>query len=508
MKKIITLVLALSVMLSLFAGCSETNSSESAVSEAVENTQVTQEITEPEKEIERDEYGREIPAYPLDDELDFGGYDIRMLSRDLQRWYIDFGVDELNGELVNDAVYNRNLAVESDLNVVLSRVMVDCENMTVSDRILTNVKAGDTAYDIAGLYQLYGTAPSLAGAFMNFYNVPYVNFTNPWWNHSFTEELTYDGRLYFSVGDMNVSVTSTLMGIFFNQNKFIDYYGDYSVLYDTVREGKWTKDEFARFLNGTYIDLNANGKKDKNDFMGFALDEADIGPWLQAFDLRICTKDESGTPQLTYYSEKSVAAHEWMYSFFLENPDVYFAPKNSGYMDLFKNDQSLFSVIKFDDAATTLRDMEPTYGVLPMPKFDENQSEYYNGAHDNSNLTGVIINTQNPGAVGAAMELLSYYSYLDVTPAYFEVALKAKYFQDVDSAEMFDIIRNGVIVDFGVVYALEIGGGSYSDKVPSVMSRNLIRHGNIDITSEFKSCEKIWQKKLDSILKTYQELDA
>lgn len=503
MKKAISFLLVLLMLIPLLAGCSKTVPAGSADHPDRDTASETEESVP-----ETDAYGREMAAYPLERGLDFKGYKIRILSRDDPQYSTDFGVDELNGDLVNDAVYNRNLTVESELNVSLERILAEGTNMSVSDMILTNVKAGDTAYDIAALYLLYGTAPSLAGAFKNLHNLPNVDFSHPWWNRSFAEELTYDGKLYYSVSDMNVSMTATLEGIFFNQDRFTDYYGDPSVLYDTVRAGNWTKDEFKRYLNGTYVDLDGDGKKDGNDFVGFALVEDNIGPWVQGFDIRICTKDGDGVPQLTYFSEKSVDAHEWLFDLFLKNEDVYFAPKYTPYLDIFKNDHAIFTVTSFYTASTQLRDMESTYGVLPMPKYNELQSGYYNGLSDGTNITGVIVNTKDPDAVGAAMELLSYYSYLNVTPAYFEVAMKSKYFRDADSAEMFDIIRDGVILDFGVVYSLDIAGGRYGDTVPCVMTRNLIRRGIRDIATTYKRCERAWQRSLDKVLNTYQDLNA
>lgn len=42
-----------------------------------------------------DEYGREIIAHGLPDDLDFGGMVINCLVRDLPSYSIDFGVEEL-----------------------------------------------------------------------------------------------------------------------------------------------------------------------------------------------------------------------------------------------------------------------------------------------------------------------------------------------------------------------------------------------------------------------------
>ena len=509
-KRMCVFFVLAAMLVSAVTSCSSVNDENSPKTADGGNESVNESTTE--TEAETDAYGREIIGYPLEEGLNFDGYKIKMIARNNPRWLIDFGVEDYSGDGVNDAIYDRNLAVESKLGVVLEIIPVAPTNTEISeavgDMVRENFTAGDTAYDVAAFYQFYG-GPVLAtsGALKNMLTLPYVDFEKPWWNHSFSEELTYNDQLYYAIGDMNVSVTSMLMGVFFNQQKFNGVYDDFTVLYDTVKSGKWTFDTFKNYVEGCYIDLDGVGKRDAEDFYGLMTAEDDKGPWLAAFNIKLCTKDESGTPQLSFFSERTVDAYNKIYDFYLNTPDVYFGAKGYDYVKAFMEEKTMFAICKFVDSATTLREMESLYGVLPMPKYDETQDTYHNRAHDNSNLMGVVQNTVNPEAVGAALELMNYYSYLSVTPAYFEVAMKAKYFADSESAEMFDMIRDGTIVDFGQVYSLAIGGGRYDMlRTYHVLARNMIRQKKSDLTSQYKRNEKIYTKCLEEILARYREL--
>ena len=93
-----------------------------------------------------------------------------------------------------------------------------------------------------------------------------------------------------------------------------------------------------------------------------------------------------------------------------------------------------------------LRDMKEEYGILPMPKFDEKQDQYYSIANDNFSLIAVPTTVKNPALTGAFLELMGEYSYKIVTPKYYEVAMKGKYLRDDESCQMFDIIVRSDLV--------------------------------------------------------------
>ena len=106
-----------------------------------------------------------------------------------------------------------------------------------------------------------------------------------------------------------------------------------------------------------------------------------------------------------------------------------------------------------------LRGMETEYGILPIPKFDEDQEEYYSLAHDLFTVYGVVssVNSIDLDNVGAVMEAMAIESYKVVTPAYYEVALKGKYSKDPQSWEMLDMIMNNLKINGGLLYTIKLG---------------------------------------------------
>lgn len=119
--------------------------------------------------------------------------------------------------------------------------------------------AGERAYDVCAFYQIYGSSLGLDGMLYNINELDYVDFSQPWWNQDFYEELSYQNQLYYMVGSMNLSVTSSLMGVFFNQTKVTDYYSDYDFLYQLVYDGEWTLDKFSELVRDVYTDLDGDG---------------------------------------------------------------------------------------------------------------------------------------------------------------------------------------------------------------------------------------------------------
>ena len=104
------------------------------------------------------------------------------------------------------------------------------------------------------------------------------------------------------------------------------------------------------------------------------------------------------------------------------------------------------------------RDIDFGYGVLPYPKWDETQENYNTTVLTTYSVMSVPADCTDKDRAAAVCEALAYESWKSVTPAYFETALKVKYVADNDSAQMFDIIRDGVSFDFGYIYTMPMDG--------------------------------------------------
>ena len=118
----------------------------------------------------------------------------------------------------------------------------------------------------------------------------------------------------------------------------------------------------------------------------------------------------------------------------------------------FADGLGMFTTGLVRDAANIYNSMEDDFGVLPTPKYDENQEKYLTLLNENSTPFGITTTSKNIDAVSATMEALCEENHYTVSPVYFETALKVKYSRDDESAKMFDLIRESATFDFGRLY--------------------------------------------------------
>ena len=120
---------------------------------------------------------------------------------------------------------------------------------------------------------------------------------------------------------------------------------------------------------------------------------------------------------------------------------------------LFASGTILFMVHKMESVEKdTLRNMQDEYGILPYPKYDENQKEYYSCASDAPTSFAIPTTNNSPEIAGAVLEALASYSYRDTYPAYLNTALKGKYMSDPESRKMIDLVVDGYKLDASWVY--------------------------------------------------------
>lgn len=84
------------------------------------------------------------------------------------------------------------------------------------------------------------------------------------------------------------------------------------------------------------------------------------------------------------------------------------------------------------------------YAIIPFPKYDEKQDGYYSYADPYGMLFGVPVTTPEPEFAGFMLEALSHEATETSLKAYYEISCKTKYTYDPDSAEMLDLIFDGI----------------------------------------------------------------
>lgn len=480
MKKHISIILVVAMLAGMLASCS---GGEGETKQGGETTPSADSQTETETETETLYTPDDLPA-----DLRYDG-----VTATVYGWSdptaIEFYTDELNGELVNDAIYTRNLTVEERLGLKLGYVLEpgSWANQGTWVKTLENgVRAGDQAYDVAAGYSMAGATLAYDKMLLDLTDQPYLNFDKPWWPKSLMNEATCGGKLYFCSGDISTYMIYYMYAVYFNKQTVKDH--GLSDPYTLVHDGKWTLDTMFSMASGAYVDVNGDGKKDDGDQHGVLLHTTYIDPFFFGVGLRTTEKSADDIPVISasFGGERTHWLLQTMVNFFDTN-DGYMITGNDAYVigyNLFKEGRALFSINEFQYAAIQIRDADIDYGILPIPKYDEAQQGYSTVMAFPYSLYGIPADAKDPAMSSALMECLASESYRTVTPALFETGMKVKYATDNESAQMFDIIRETIVFDFGRVFTNSMSALTYS------LFRDAVSAGKDNWVSIYEKNEK------------------
>ena len=453
-KRILAALLASLMLIPAMAACSDDTAAPADTTAAVEDTTAAE--TEP-KETERHEIKDDLPA-----DLKLGGKSIGIYVGN-QATYDSFvvGSEEKEGDIVNDAVWQRNLKVQEQLDFVMKADPYAMAYNTIAAGVSTLILAGDSTYDFY-MGQQYGMTSLVSQKmFVNGYNLKYVNFEQPWWMTTFMDELSLgkDAR-YLLVSDFNTQAISYIRANFFNKTLYEKLYGDPNELYKLVLEGKFTLDHMNQLMAGAYKDLNGDGAVDEKDQLGMACNQllASVDSFVFGGDVQFTTRDKDGYIQLNVKSEEAVKLAERLCAFF--NQTAVYTKTGGKQNAIFAEGNCLFLGNGMLSAASSeeLREMDNDFGVLPHPKTSDTQEAYYSIVHDTALLTGVSVAAKNLDVVGAVLEALSAESYRTVTTAWYEQAMKLKYVRDDISSQIIDLIKDSMTTNFLFAYNASVNG--------------------------------------------------
>jgi hypothetical protein len=404
--------------------------------------------------------------------------------------------EDITGEVTNDAIYNRNITIEERFKIKIEAEVLE----TVQSKIATFVTSGDDTYDVMGFQAYTSYTPITAKVLVNWYDVPYMNFDKPWYNKITNDAATFNGRLFNLTSSLAVTQMQYTYAMFFNQRITEEFGYAPADLYKLVYDGEWTFDKFFEIVSGIYIDANGDSKKDKEDIFGYATElthPSDV--WLAAFDQPVSGKDADGMVTIDFVNEKTTRALEKVYDLTYNTESTFVYPTQYDEYKYFANSKIAICPLPFKVAYLELREMSDAYGILPYPKWDAAQENYLTNIFDQYSAFAIPKTAKDLEFIGIIMEALNAESYKTVYPAFYDVALKNKYTEDLDTAAMVDIVMEGANMDFSFMF-----GESVFQRTP-YMFRDLIRDKNVDLMSKYSKLEKALRKSLEKLYTYYED---
>jgi hypothetical protein len=232
--------------------------------------------------------------------------------------------------------------------------------------------------------------------------------------------------------------------------------------YELVLSGKWTFDKMIEMMKKVSRDLNGDGKMDDQDQYGLLTEYANSQFLFNAAGEYIAKSNADKIPEITLYNERAAAVLDKIIEIFKDKNYYVNAEDMTGkYADIWDGFQlSMFS----EDRAllyhagmnrvTLLRTMETDFGILPPPKYDTRQENYY-AVVDTwcTSAVSVPITVNDKEKTGLILETLAYESRYGLLPAYYDINLKTKFARDEESRAMIDIILANRLYDLGSVYS-------------------------------------------------------
>jgi len=449
--KISTMCVILALLISVIVSCANDDGNISDTTENIDAHRIPENINEPTGVTTV----REMPL----PESDFGGYDFTFLVREFNAggfWgAIDIYSEEMTGEPINDAVFRRNRIIEDRHNITISEVRVyDIFGLTQR-----TIMSGMHEFDVIMPNLHYGSNFAAQGLLLDVRSLPYLQLEGVWWDQRANDMLSIANRQFSLIGDMTLKANCATWVIMFNQDVAADH--GLGNLYDYVREDNWTFDTFFDLIRQVSADLDGSGTLDENDRFGLLTDNGARTILIYNTGEMVARKDANDMPFLSLNTERLIYAAQKAFEILGDRSNTMNAhtdlphienPWTDGVNRMFQENRGLFYMISLT-VMHGMRGMDSDFGVLPSPKLDRNQTEFFHTVQPGTTNSIIFpITTQDIEMASIIIEDMNFESRDTVRHAYFDITVTNKMIRDEESAEMLDLIFNTRIYDIGLIF--------------------------------------------------------
>ena len=444
MKRLIALVLACLMLATFFVSCEKDD-----------------------VDPDNGDYLPDEDPYEKDDlpELNYGGENVTMLYWSDRVHKEEFEITEPSDDLVINASYKRTKTTEQRLGIKFG--YASCVGNASGDNTAKfiafwkkDISSGACEYDVVGCYGLTMAACSTAGLCMNLKDYDYINLDEPWWPERLQDQATINKRLYFASGDISLAYLYEMYMMFYNRNMIEEYRFDTDPLKYAL-DGTWTWDKFYTYCAAVGAnDANNNGEVDGNDKYGLIVEYNRLCPIFFSIGVTMVSHDNTGGLSVSdsCYSHKADQFVADINNFIHNSGSAYYYPETDEKVrDFFANGNTLFMINRAAVAKTHLAHKEGLeYGILPMPKYDEEQEEYVSTLANGFSMYGISMGIAGEEGrdemCAAIIECLASESYRQISPVLYETIMKLRYAPDAETAQVYDIVRSTMQFDLARLF--------------------------------------------------------
>ena len=498
MKKRFCLMLAVLLAAGAFASCAARNTETPDAGVSPQGTADAGTVPEPETAPETEE---EIPAPPVED-MKGAVLTIMNMTPSAFNWAnTQIFAAEMNGEILNDALYAREQKVEELYNCSI-------EERETTDRgggdMSAAVKSGDHVCDTCMVFDA-----SISGILTQGVLLPWgeldLDLTTPWWDSAATEQYNFYGIQAAVSGAFSLYNYSTRHCYVFNSD-MLESVAPGTDLYNEVREGTWTVDRLYELGAAGVLDLNGDGAMDKNNDQWGVVSSVTrhYSALLAGAGVKYIDRGEDGV--LAFAIPGSEYAQNVISKLVQLNVgnDIYTSGTNDigggAESPIFYEGRALFIAAYVGEAAR-MRDIEFNIGIVPPPKFEESQAQYYSLVEGGAqSVLPKTLSGDDLHKTAVLLDAFAYYSWRESVPAYIDLVLMTKVARNEDSSEMLGIVFDSSFYDLGT--------GIWSSDTKNQFTANIFLPKSDTVASLCAKIQKVINKQLDRFTKSVLEMQG
>ena len=348
--------------------------------------------------------------------------------------------DNSQPDVYSRAKYERNRAVEEALGIRIATTVTDAS--ALFDTLQSSIKADEYFADLILLPQKDIGTFSAAGLLFNLRSAPFLDLTQPYFDAASVDAATAAHKTYGVAGPASFEETS-LSAVYFNRS-LLEQHGLF-LPYASVYNGTWTWDEFFRYC-AAVSDINGS-----TDTRIYSYSTQYAAPYTPADVFYSCggtfVNSEAGTtPKIAFSQDNSAQANVVSRLF----TDLHRNRDTENGLNQFYTGQSMFLLDRLY-LMSWIPNSEYDWGILPMPKLNEEQKEYVSLTDESALFFAMQKNTVNAETASLVLSAMNAASYGILTDAYIDLALRDM-LRDNDSANMLEIIAHSRTYDFALAF--------------------------------------------------------
>ena len=490
-KSFVRIISALLLVLMLVSAvaCAETNTDQQTEPPAA---------TDPEVDAPATTVADETTAVNAENILglrDLNGETVTFFSRLYNgTWESDLFVDDIDGTVLNDAIYNRNAVITEKYGVQFDEIASG--NITFRNDVGNRISSGDTSYQVLYMGLADAAYASQSGYLQDMTDMQNINLEGQWWTQSSNEAWSIGNRQYFATGAITTVDDRAIRTMYFNKDMIENL--QLKTIYDLVNDNEWVYEKFFEYVEAAKKD-DGDGVVSLSDTFG-ASAQVTFGFMMTMGSGEMLTqKNADDIPELvaadnarfidvvTYLTEKVA-----------DNDGIYLGA-DQDIRDLFGNGQSLFWAEVLQHAQTMRQNYDLNFGIIPMPKYTADQENYHQYTTGYCCTVVCFPTTTKDKALDVSsfvVEAMAIESVETVTPAYYDICLKGRYIDDAESAAMLDIITTSVSSD----YAEILSWGGFKTAVQDAIS------AGVSISAVIKANAPMTRKAIERSIQAFEKL--